>query len=486
VGIDEVARPRAGGRWARAHIPELAILAVGVLLRLSMALWYDARIGYDFNAHWPHIQYIATQHAMPPLTFNATAYHPPLYHTIGAAVVALGLDAGALGWLSALWGMLRLALIWLALEKWLPESRVARRVALALAAVLPISVHLDGMITNEALVMLLSAGVFVVAPSAIAAARAGRVKPMIGLALLLGLALMAKVSASVLVMSVAVAMLLEIVRARSAWWPALRTRARPLIAGALILAVIAGPFFVRNQILYGHPAPTGYDGLLKPNQAPYERIPYLDRRPLGFYLGWNLPIYIHPLYPTALQPEARFFPVLLATTFNDYYFFSFSGGGQYRAAQRSISGAGVTLGCISVMAGTLIALCTVIAWLSTARLLWRRRDDGEPDSRFAFLLAPLGGLIGQLHFATKYPNDNFGPIKGAYLQFIAPILCALFGVGVAWMWRRRARWRWRMPALAAMGAIVLVAAYSVHARLPGFGPDANTAAPFFAADDEGR
>jgi len=117
VGIDQVARPRAGGRWARAHIPELAILAVGVLLRLSMALWYDARIGWDFNAHWPHIQYIATQHAMPPLTFNATAYHPPLYHTIAAAVVALGLDAGALDWLSALWGMLRLVLIWVALEK---------------------------------------------------------------------------------------------------------------------------------------------------------------------------------------------------------------------------------------------------------------------------------------------------------------------------------------------------------------------------------
>jgi 4-amino-4-deoxy-L-arabinose transferase-like glycosyltransferase len=139
------------------------------------------------------------------------------------------------------------------------------------------------------------------------------------------------------------------------------------------------------------------------------------------------------------------------------------------------------LGCISVMAGTLIALCTVIAWFGTARLLWRRRDDGEPDARFALLLAPLGALVGQLHFATKYPNDNFGPIKGAYLQFVAPILCALFGVGVAWMWRRRARWRWRVPALAAMVAIAVVAAYSVQARFPRFGPDANTAAPFFAA-----
>jgi len=48
------------------------------------------------------------------------------------------------------------------------------------------------------------------------------------------------------------------------------------------------------------------------------------------------------------------------------------------------------------------------------------------------------------------------------------------------MWRRRARWRWRLPALAAMAAIALVAAYSIHARFPRFGKDANTAAPFFA------
>ena len=140
----------------------------------------------------------------------------------------------------------------------------------------------------------------------------------------------------------------------------------------------------------------------------------------------------------------------------------------------------MTLGCLSVTAGTLIALVTVIAWFAAVRALWRRREDGEPDPRFALLLAPLGALIGQIHFATKYPNDNFGPIKGAYLQFVAPVLCALFGVGVAWMWRRRA------PALAG------VRRWSRSARRAGrgvfaeralarFGKNAYTAAPFFAA-----
>ena len=133
------------------------------------------------------------------------------------------------------------------------------------------------------------------------------------------------------------------------------------------------------------------------------------------------------------------------------------------------------------MAGTPIALVTVIAWFAAMRSLWRRKEDGEPDPRLALLLAPPGALLGALHFATKYPDDHFGPIKGAYLQFIAPILCALFGAGVAWMWRRR-RPAWRVAALAAIGCVALVAAYSAHARFPRFGKGAYTAAPFFAAE----
>ena len=114
MGIDKIATLKK--TWARAHLPELCALGVGVLIRLSMALTYDARIGFDFNAHWPHIQYIVARHELPPLAFNATACHPPLYHLLAALLVSFGLGAGALGWVSALWGMLRLVLIWVGLE----------------------------------------------------------------------------------------------------------------------------------------------------------------------------------------------------------------------------------------------------------------------------------------------------------------------------------------------------------------------------------
>jgi hypothetical protein len=455
----------------------LIVFGAGVLLRLSMALTFDARVGYDYGGHWPTIQYYARYHAPPPFDFNTASAHPPLYYVIAASVVGLGLDAGALGWLAALWGMARLAVVWAALEKWLPESRLARVVALATAAVLPIAVHLDGMVTNEALGMLWGAIVLWRAPSTIVAARGGRVGPAVGLSFVLALALLTKMTAGGLVLSLLVAVALEVARA-PARLAALRARLRPLLASALVLMVLCGWYFARNRAETGHFAPTAFEGSQKTNQAEFDQIPYFQRRPVSFYVGWHFGVYIRPIFPTGLKPHPRFFPVLIATTFSDYYAFGFSGGTY--GSERWISGAAVTLGCMSVMGGTLIALVTVVAWFGAARVLWRRRDDGEPDPRFVLLVVPVLALLGLMHFVTKYPNDNLGPIKGAYLQFAAPVMCALFGLGVSWMWERRARRRWRVAALTALGALALVAAYTIHARFP-FGPNANPAAPFFAA-----
>jgi hypothetical protein len=243
-----------------------------------------------------------------------------------------------------------------------------------------------------------------------------------------------------------------------------------------MLAAVSGWFFVRNMADTGMVAPTGYEGWAKPNQAPHASTPYFSRRPPAFYVGWDPMIYVRPYYDTGYRPEPRFFPVLVASTFNDYYVYSFAGGGEYRA-QRWLTGAAVTLGVLSVIGGTGIALVAAVAWLALVRQLWRRRDN----ARLAVLLVAPLALLGQLHFATKYPNDNFGPIKGAYLQFVAPVLCAAFGVGVAWLWRQRRRAARAAAALALVG-LALVAGYSGYCRFPRFGPSAPGAAAFFQAN----
>jgi hypothetical protein len=395
-----------------------------------------------------------------------------------AAMIKVGLGVGAAGWLAALLGIARLIVVWIGLERWLPESRLARVVALFTAAVIPVGVQLDGMVTNEALSTLLCALAIVAAPAAVEGARTGRVKPSAWLALWIGLALITKFSASVLILALLLAVALEIARSprgegRPAWREALRLRWKPAAVGGCIVLALSGWFFVRNERLYGQPAPTGYEGMMKANQAPYEKIPYLQRRQGSFYWEWDPAIFANPYVPPGTPPRPRFFPVLVASTFADYYSYelaAWTNGVPIKLiAHRRVPLTAFDLSRLSVAGGTLIALLTVLAWFGALRLLRGR----PPDARAVLLFVPFLALIGQVHFAVKYPNDAFGPIKGAYLQFVAPILCALFGLAVAWMWRRR--WA-RAGAVVALAGLALVFVYIADCRWPRFGPGASRAA----------
>ena len=467
----------------RERLPEAAALLLGALLRISMALTYDVNQGFDFNTHWAYAWYIAERGALPPLAFNAETYHPPLYYLLAALPMKLGLGPGSLGWMAALLGIGRLIVVWLGLERWLPESRLARVVALFTAAVLPVGVQLDGMVTNETLSMLLCALAIVALPAAVKGARTGRVKQAAWLALWIGLALITKISASAFILALIPAVALDVWRSPETWGQALRLRWKPFAVAAAIVVALSGWFFVRNQILYGVATPTGYDGSLRPNQEPYEKIPYLSRRAPGFYWQWDDAIFSHPYVPTGYQPQPRFLPVLVASTFSDFYSYCLAAWGAKTPItpihSRPVPLVAFDLSCLSVIGGTLIALLTLLAWLAAVARL--RRQPSDP--RAVLLIIPLLALLGQMHFATKYPDDDFGPIKGAYMQFVAPILCGLFGLAVAWMWRRV--WA-RAGAIAALGALVLVFLYIADCRLPRFGPGSSRAALFFSPKQGGH
>lgn len=464
----------------RHRVPELLALLLGALLRLSMATTYDVRRGFDFGGHWVCADYIARHGQIPPLVLSAASYHPPLYYTIVAAMITIGLGIGAAGWLAALLGTVRLVVVWIGLERWLPESRLARVVALFTSAVIPCGVQIDGMVSNETLSTLLCALVMVALPAAVEGARSGRVKPAAWLGLWLGLALLTKFSATIFILALVLAVAWEIfrLRARQPLLAALRARWKPYAVAAAIALALSGWFYARNQRLYGQLAPTGFEGILKPNQEPFEKIPYLERRASDFFWAWDPQVFTYPYVPAGYWPRSRFFPVLIASTFSDYYSYALANwdkGVPVRyIAYRVIPLEAFDLSCLSVCGGTFIALLTLLAWLGAAKKLLHDRLD---DPRAALLLVPLLALLGHIHFATKYPNNDFGPIKGHYMQFVAPILCALFGLSVAWMWRRV---RTRAGAVAAVAALALVALYVVDCRWPRFGPGATRAAPFLA------
>jgi len=279
----------------------------------------------------------------------------------------------------------------------------------------------------------------------------------------LGLALLTKISGAILLAAFLAALAFALVRKRDA------ARVRPALQGtALAVAVaiaiaICGAHYTRHKILYGKFVLTTFDIWVKTD--PAQKVPYLDHRTLSYVLGWDDDIFDKPYSPTGTTPHPRFWPVLLATSFADYYNFSFVPMPTASTPQTTINNRVIRLSALapmrrSVAGGAVLALLAALAWVVATRTLFFRGDH----PRLFLLFIAAGAVAGQLHFAIKYPSDHMGLIKGVYLQFAEPVYCALTGLAMATLWNRRCI-ATRVLAVAAVGAIALVASYSLFARV---------------------
>jgi 4-amino-4-deoxy-L-arabinose transferase-like glycosyltransferase len=450
------------GRWVAKRIPELALVVFALLLRLSLARWYDVALGYDFPSHEQYVHYLMNHHSLPPYDLNFSTCSPALFYALAALMVKAGFTIQAVGRISIVSSCVQLLLVWLGLELYLRESRLARVLALALAAVVPAALHIAGMLSNQALSDVFCTGAIVLMPQVLS--RRGRASfgCAAGAGACLGLALLTKISGAVVLGAFLVAVAIAILRSRDRV-----DVVRGLLPGTAVLlavlAVVAGWHYVRHKVLYGKFVLTAYDPYTE--FEPTLKGRYLDRRTLGFVSDWDEAIYKTPYWPTATQPHAHFWPLLVATTFSDYYNFNFvrppaPGTPTVKFNSKPMRVSAILPSRGSVVGGTALALLAVAAWLISARRLWRRGDDG----RLVLLLVGLCAVLGQLHFAIRFPNDNLGPIKGAYLQFAGPVYCALAGLAIATLWNRRGIVS-RLLALGGMAAITLVATYTVFAKI---------------------
>jgi hypothetical protein len=461
-------------RWARAlafaktHKLELGLVLLGVLLRVSMRFTYDVGWSYDWSSHIQTIEWWAKNDSIPRFDYNNEAYHPPLFYWFASRFLRAGAGHQSLGLISIVAGCLRLGVVWLGLEVYLPRSRFARVVGLALLAIFPADIHLDGMVTNEGLSTLFSAIALVLAPLVLSreGTPARRYALAAGLGVALGLALLCKVSATVLIVSIGIAAALDLALAIAGGERApsmILRRIAPLLLAMELAGAIAGWYFVRNERLYGMASPTGYDGPSRPVVAEYLKKPFLDRRSIGYVASFEPAIFADPYYPVGSVPIPRFWTQVVGSTFSDYFSAGFAGppkeGARIARNGHAFSPAAFTASRISLAGGVVLALAVLVAWLGALRAVWRRRDTAT----FVLLLVPALTLLGQLTFSIRYPNDTFGPVKGSYMQFGAPPLFGLFGLAVATAWSRV---RARPLAVVCLLGLGAVAVYTFGVRLP--------------------
>ena len=445
--------------------PEGLVFTLGVLLRLRLAESFDPRWSYDVTPHVDYVQYILDHGALPPLSAHRQACNPPLWYGLAAAVMGRGGTMEDVQLISIGAGIATLALIWAGLRRFFPDDRGARLMGLSLAAVLPCTVHIQGMVTNEALLGALStATLFFVRPAFEATGRR-RWLACAALGLTFAAALCTKISPILFAGAFAGGIALDALWKRRTLGigGALRRQA-PLALGVTFALLVGVPILARHYPSTGILFPTGYDSVKVHSVA---HIPLWKRRPVSYYVApCASDIVARPYYPTCSAPEARFWPVLLATTFADYYNFRYAGMPHGAEPELEVNARGLSERALSAMraslvAGAVIALTTVGGVIAGLVRALRRRDAALAVVLVAFILA----LAAQLAFSVRWPYDGYGPIKGSYLQFASAPLFAAFGGAFSWLWRRPA-----LRAVAALQvlAVLVVAGYSVLARWHGF------------------
>jgi len=256
---------RLGGRrWTRrAEGAGLGALLVPVLLVAGLwgALFWNnlpsltRDDGFDASGHLRYVRYVSKHRQVPSADVGWETYQPPLYYALSALTLeATGVRFSSPAMPSALrlqslaLGVVQLALVFASLRLVFPRSPRRPVLGLILAAFLPMQLYLFQYPTNEVLAATLAAASIFAALRVLDASQ-----PSLGswaaLGACLGAALLAKVSALLVIAPVLVAVAGPLVLERGF--------ARRRLGGiALALGVslcICGPWLVGNLRRFGRP-----------------------------------------------------------------------------------------------------------------------------------------------------------------------------------------------------------------------------------------
>ena len=233
-----------------------AVLGAHNLVRLS------DYVGFDGDGHYEYIRYVAEGRGIPLATDGWQMFQPPLYYLVSAPFHLLfvrlfdpEMARRLLRFLPFSAGAAQVQLAYLALRRTFPERGDLQAIGTAFAGLLPMNLYVSQGLGNEPMAGCLSGAVLVACLALLDSPPARSPWRIVGLGLLLGLALLTKVTAVLLVPPLLGAIAYS---RRKDTRPLRRAAGDAMIVLATALAV-AGWYYVRNWILLGRPFVAGWD-----------------------------------------------------------------------------------------------------------------------------------------------------------------------------------------------------------------------------------
>jgi 4-amino-4-deoxy-L-arabinose transferase-like glycosyltransferase len=406
------------------------VVAAAVLFVLAVSAYgahrLDPAAGYDGVAFVRYAQVVKATNGLPTKAQTYEYASPPAYPWEAAQLSRLGI-----GWrggqaVSVVWaGLLVLVAALLARELW-PGRPWTWAASALLTAGVPIVVRLGTMFHPEMQFACLAAIALLLTLRA--SRRAWGVRDGALLGVVLGLAALTRQTAVAVAVSLALAALVT----------GRRRALRFLAAGAVALALVAGPWWGWQAHVYGNPLQSNLDRYLIPGGQPR-----------SFYVSAPLrTLVVHPYRPDF---AGQLWPQFHADLWSDWF------GGQHafwsrrpNAATRVFVSSQSVLGLLA----TPLALVGLVALGlgALSRLIRGAAGRGAVVLGTFLVLAAVtwAAFLVQL---IRFPQQGGDPIKSSYMLYLSPVF-AIAGLAAAQrLWPRAAAWRVVLAAWAALYAV---------------------------------
>jgi hypothetical protein len=413
-----LALERVGAREIVA-LPRLALAAVHagwLWLFVDRFLGIPFWLGFDAIHHLEYVQILYSEGRLPTAAEGWSSYQPPLFYALAALVTAAAhqIDGErlALGAVKLLPFLCGLGNVWIAFglaRLLLPGRGGVQALAVVFAGVLPLNVYMAAYLSNEPLHALL----FGLATLALARAfvagplvSGSGLREALGAGALLGLALLAKLTAALGLVAAALALL-------AAPGP-LAPRRRAARIGALVAPalLLSGWFYARGFFEYGRPILGNWD-LPGEDQAWWS------------YPGFHTPAYYLGFGSALLRPCFSGFRSYADALYSSLWADGWIGG------QESVLLRPMAWDWEWMSAGCLLALpATALLAVGLARALRLAAHDADPGCAAAFRLLVLQiGIVAFALFSLTVRLPYFGQARASYaLGLVAP-LALLFVLG---------------------------------------------------------
>ncbi len=267
IGAGLLARHRGRGMslWAEGSPWPLRIAFASIALLWEALFLNNARslplgVGFDADHHAQYVRYLLERRALPLADEGWQMFQPPLYYVLtalGVAATGTQVDGPGAAWIVRLLGLAsglaHLAVVAAGLRLLFPRDTRSQVLGLTVAGFLPCMLSMHQFIGNEPLMAAFAGGALLVTLHSLKGPP--RLSRELVLGALLGLAILSKISALLLLPPVFGALLFCALRDSAGR----RRRLLGLMAVSGTLLAVCGWYFVRVWQKFGTPFVGGWD-----------------------------------------------------------------------------------------------------------------------------------------------------------------------------------------------------------------------------------